>query len=30
MAGLFLNSAFQILTQAVREWREEKAHAHAH
>ncbi|MCA0857811.1 cation transporter [Phaeobacter italicus] len=30
MAGLFLNSAFQILTQAVREWREEEAHAHAH
>ncbi|GLO75952.1 hypothetical protein MACH18_30320 [Phaeobacter italicus] len=30
MAGLFLNSAFQILTQAVREWHEEEAHAHAH
>ncbi len=30
MAGLFLNSAFQILTQAVREWREEAAHAPAH
>ncbi|MFY0308488.1 cation transporter [Leisingera sp. D0M16] len=27
MAGLFLNSAFQILVQAVREWREEEAHA---
>ncbi|MEX0301643.1 MAG: cation transporter, partial [Leisingera sp.] len=30
MAGLFLNSAFQILVQAVREWREEEAHAAAH
>lgn len=30
MAGLFLNSAVQILSQAVREWREEEAHAAAH
>jgi cation diffusion facilitator family transporter len=30
MAGLFLNSAVQILTQAVREWREEEAHREAH
>ncbi|UWQ49725.1 cation transporter [Leisingera caerulea] len=30
MGGLFLNSAFQILVQAVREWREEEAHAEAH
>ncbi|UWQ83502.1 cation transporter [Leisingera caerulea] len=29
MGGLFLNSAFQILVQAVREWREEEAHAEA-
>ncbi|WP_293573550.1 cation transporter [Phaeobacter sp.] len=27
MAGLFLSSAFQILTQALREWREEEVHA---
>lgn len=30
MAGLFLNSAAQILSQAVKEWREEEAHAHQH
>ncbi|WP_027256892.1 MULTISPECIES: cation transporter [Leisingera] len=30
MGGLFLSSAFQILVQAVREWREEEAHAEAH
>jgi hypothetical protein len=30
MAGLFLNSAVQILTQAIREWREEEAIAHQH
>ncbi len=30
MAGLFLNSAVQILSQAVREWREEEAHAAGH
>ncbi|MBY6056501.1 cation transporter [Leisingera daeponensis] len=33
MGGLFLNSAFQILIQAVREWREEEeaqAEAHQH
>lgn len=30
MAGLFLNSSVQILTQAVREWREEEAIAHQH
>ncbi len=30
MAGLFLNSAAQILSQAVKEWREEEAHAEAH
>lgn len=30
MGGLFLNSAFQILVQAVREWREEEAHTAAH
>ncbi|WP_435661544.1 cation transporter [Leisingera caerulea] len=30
MGGLFLNSAFQILVQAVREWREEEAHHAAH
>ncbi|KIC20003.1 cation transporter [Leisingera sp. ANG-Vp] len=30
MGGLFLSSAFQILVQAVREWREEEVHAEAH
>ncbi|KIC36019.1 cation transporter [Leisingera sp. ANG-M7] len=30
MGGLFLSSAFQILVQAVREWREEEAHAAVH
>lgn len=30
MGGLFLNSAFQILVQAVREWREEEARTAAH
>ncbi|MCB4457800.1 cation transporter [Leisingera sp. McT4-56] len=30
MGGLFLNSALQILVQAVREWRAEEAHAAAH
>ncbi|OED49304.1 cation transporter [Rhodobacteraceae bacterium (ex Bugula neritina AB1)] len=30
MGGLFLSSAFQILLQAIREWREEEAHAATH
>ena len=30
MGGLFLNSAFQILVQAVREWREEGSPIHQH
>ncbi|MFW8593940.1 cation transporter [Cribrihabitans neustonicus] len=30
MGGLFLSSAFQILVQALREWREEEAHRLAH
>ena len=30
MAGLFLSSAFQILSQAIKEWRSEEAQAGAH
>lgn len=30
MAGLFLSSAFQILGQAIKEWRSEEAHLDAH